>query len=76
MAVTGVDAVNHAGLEGLEVCAVVQDGVQKGRIVARRLLAMLEQTAAEREGRPVQRLGEPEELELPVRWGNTVAPVA
>ncbi|WNM23552.1 LacI family DNA-binding transcriptional regulator [Demequina capsici] len=70
LSVTGFDAVTLGGLGGIELCTVVQDGMQKGRIVARRLLRMLE---AEREGRGGLELGDPEELPLPVRWGDSVA---
>lgn len=73
LSVTGFDAVPIAGLDGDEICSVTQDGVQKGRIVARRLLAMLAAEAVRREGGTPSPLGEPEELELPLRWGTTVA---
>ncbi len=75
LSVTGFDAVSLAGLEGAVVCTVVQDGVEKGRIVARRLLAMLEAESVRRHGGTPRALGEPEELSLPIRWGTTVAEI-
>ncbi|WP_084127362.1 LacI family DNA-binding transcriptional regulator [Demequina sp. NBRC 110054] len=73
LSVTGFDAIPLPGFDHGELCTIVQDGVEKGRIVARRLLRELDVANAVRAGEEPEPLGEPEELPLPIRWGTTVA---